>query len=597
MSPTAITGTGIITAIGNNHEEVTQAIRHATTGIGTMRYLHSTHKELPVGEVKMSDQQLADAIHADRQRHTSRTVLMGAYAILQALGDAHLTADTLRTKRVALISGTTVGGMDVTERLFQQLKTDDTLLPYLRQHDAGSATQLMAELSGIPAAQCVTISTACSSALNAIMVACDMLRAGEADIAIAGGTEALSLFHLNGFNTLMILDHNQCRPFDRRRAGLNLGEGAAYLVLQRADAVAKETIKAYVRGYGNRCDAYHQTASSPDGQGAYLAMQEALRTAHLQPDDIDYINAHGTGTPNNDPSESAAIHRLFRGHLPAISSTKGLTGHTTSASGSIETVISLLAMQHNVVPGSYGFEQQDEACITPIARAEQRTIDNVMCNAFGFGGNDSSLIISRHPGDDDDHVEPCDVTPVTLADVTIDTVEQLADSRQYISPKEARRMGRLMKAATMTALKALHESGTTAPDAIITATAYGMLATSEQFLDDMTTGGEQLLKPTLFMQSTHNTVGSDIAIRTKCHGYNITFTQGPQSMDIALHHARHLVATGQARRVLVECHDEATPLFRSFHERANIPAPREIYSRSVVIGGDVSERRNNTQRT
>ena len=144
-------------------------------------------------------------------------------------------------------------------------------------------------------------------------------------------------------------------------------------------------------------------------------------------------------------------------------------------------------------------------------------------------------------------------------------------------------MGRLMKAATMTSLMALRESGVETPDAIVTATAYGMLETSEKFLKDICDNGEELLKPTLFMQSTHNTIGSAIAIRTRCHGYNITYSQGADSLAWALRDARRLIATGKARTVLVGCHDEATPLFQDICRRMNMEPPRELYSRSMLL--------------
>ena len=146
----------------------------------------------------------------------------------------------------------------------------------------------------------------------------------------------------------MILDHERCRPFDATRAGLNLGEGAAFVVLESEESANKRgvNVHAYLTGYGNACDAYHQTASSEDGEGAYLAMKEALDMAHLTPKDIQYVNAHGTGTPNNDQSESVSLRRIFGDEIPLISSTKSFTGHTTSASGSIEAVICILAMQN-----------------------------------------------------------------------------------------------------------------------------------------------------------------------------------------------------------------------------------------------------------
>lgn len=581
----AITGLGIICAIGNDCQQVLDSLLNRKTGVGMMKYLPSCHTELPVGEVKLSDDELKTLLGLPVESLYSRTTLLGAVAVKQAMADAGLSADMLAGKKVVLISGTTVGGMDVTERILadmrEALQTPNANRPtpvdYVKRHDCGSTTNEIAQICGLDCEVC-TISTACSSAINSIIVGCEMLRSGEADLVIAGGSEALSKFHLNGFNTLHILDTEVCRPFDATRVGLNLGEGAAFVVLQKDKANGK----AYIGGYGNKCDAFHQTASSDDGEGAYLAMCEALESSGIDKSQIDYINAHGTGTPNNDPSESVALKRIFGDDMPLVSSTKGFTGHTTSASGSIETVICVLAMQNNFVPVSYGFSLVDEACIHPFEGDDkQHRMDYVICNSFGFGGNDSSLLLMREAKD-------CSMASAKspeleiAADITIDSMEQLADYKEYISPKEGRRMGKLMKAATLTSLMALREAGIECPDAIITATANGMLETSEKFLVDMVDNGEETLSPTLFMQSTHNTIGSAIAIRTNSHGYNITYTQGMDSMKWALRDAERLIRMGKAKTVLVGCHDESSPLFQSFYDYLNISIP-QIYSRSVVL--------------
>jgi 3-oxoacyl-(acyl-carrier-protein) synthase len=555
-----------------------------------MHYLQSVHKELPVGEVKLSNADMLRMLGQDETTIISRTVLMGAIAIRQALEQAGIATEG---KRVVVINGTTVGGMDVTEHFFRQMSEEDDLLPLLEKHDCGSSTRQMADLAGLADAEVCTVSTACSSAVNAIILGSEMLKAGEADIVIAGGTEALSLFHLNGFNSLMILDKELCRPFDKSRAGLNLGEGAAFVVLTRSLVKSEELrVKAYIRGYGNRCDAFHQTASSEDGEGAYLAMCDALQMAGLKPEDIHYINAHGTGTPNNDASESAAIRRVFGEEIPPVSSTKGFTGHTTSASGAIETVICILALRHQFLPANLGWKEQDEACIRPYGNSKlinskfkTGICTSVLCNSFGFGGNDSALVISSVPTGSSP--EESSFKSEQLAEATILSADGELDGqalRQYISAGEARRMSLLMKASTLSSMQALREAGIECPDAIITATAYGMLETSEKFLTDMLEQGEETLSPTLFMQSTHNTLSSAIAIRLKCHGYNMTYSQGSDSLRWALRDAKRLIETGKARTVLVGLHDEATPTLQNIFRRMGKPVPPRLYSRSIILG-------------
>ena len=465
----AITGEGIISAIGTNKEEVLQSLLAHKSGIKEMQFLQSVHHELPVGEVALSNEQMKKRLGIPEKQLMSRTELMGILAIRQALEDAgiDLSAVSASNKKIVLVSGTTVGGMDLTEQSFNPLyeqfqsqqETKVEELAFLNHHDGGNCTQKIADYFRNESAtgqsgfdELTTISTACSSAANAIMLGAKLLETGEADIVVAGGSEALSRFHLNGFNSLMILDKKRCRPFDANRAGLNLGEGAAFVVLESESAARHQgkTPHAYLTGYGNACDAYHQTASSENGEGAFLAMKEALNMAHIEPEDIQYVNAHGTGTPNNDQSESESLKRLFGKKMPWISSTKSFTGHTTSASGSIEAIICLLAMQHHFIPANLGWEKQMENGIIPCTGIENVRLENVLCNSFGFGGNDSSLIFSTHPTEEETiqtKGEPQQTASNIriLSTVEINSEEELSDIRKYVKPMEARRMGKIMK--------------------------------------------------------------------------------------------------------------------------------------------------------
>ena len=574
----SVTGLGIICSIGNDADSVLESLRKGKTGVGPMKYLQSKHSHLPVGEVKLSNDQMKDILGIKDESPMSRTTLMGAIAIRQALEHAGITVEQLNGKRVALISGTTVGGMDLTENYYEQMKTDDSLLYLPKSNECGKSTEEMAEIIGLTDAQTCTISTACSSALNSIILGSEMLKRDEVDVVIAGGSEALSRFHLNGFNTLMILDKEQCRPFDDTRAGLNLGEGAAFVILEKN----AENSLAYVAGYGNRCDAFHQTASSDNGEGAYLAMKDALEMAHLNPEDIQYVNAHGTGTPNNDITESQSLKRIFGDNMPEVSSTKSFTGHTTSASGSIEAVICILAMQNNFTPGNLGWKNKIEGGIVPTSGNDNIVLENVICNSFGFGGNDSSMVISKsEPVSYDENT--CACTYRVAAEEIVTDVEVLKELKEFVSPMESRRMGKLMKAAHLTSLRALKNAGIECPDAIITATSRGMLEISLQFLDDINAFGEELLKPTLFMQSTHNTLSSAIAIRTKCHGYNTTYSHGDKSFEWAMRDAERLLQSGKVNSVLVGSFDESTPSFSMIAERAGEEAPQDIYAKAIVL--------------
>ena len=577
----AIIGSGIVSAIGCTKSEVLTALLEERSGICEMLFLDSLHHEFPVGEVKMSNSKMKEMLGIEEDRIVSRTVLMGALAIKQAVEEAKPAMPSL--PRIVIINGTTVGGMDITERFYNSMKIDKEYLSLINHHDCGSCTSEMASICGINAEIC-TVSTACSASLNAIAVGADMLRREEADIVIAGGAEALSKFHLNGFNTLMILDKDRCRPFDDSRAGLNLGEGAAFVVMTRSDECANSLTKSLtIEGYGNACDAFHQTATSDEGTGASQAMKEALSMAGLQPVEIDYINAHGTSTPNNDSTESEALMRVFGEHIPPVSSTKPFTGHTTSASGAIELIICQLAMENGFIPTNLGWTTPMKRGIKPSVGTQHQKLHYVMCNSFGFGGNDTSLILGYHIQSKSKKSEYKEVGIEIAASCEIHSAEELDAVKDFITPMEARRMGKLLKAATLTSLTVLKEACVEIPDAIITATSNGMVENSEKFLEEMIENRESLLKPTLFMQSTHNTIGSSVAIRLCCHGYNITYCQGERSLEWGMKDAVRLIQSGRAETVLVGCHDESTSQFNDFRCRmGNQPLPM-IYSKSILL--------------
>lgn len=250
-----------------------------------------------------------------------------------------------------------------------------------------------------------TINTACSSSANAIQYGARLIRNGLARAVIAGGADSLAKFTINGFHALQILSPKPCRPFDRDRSGLNLGEGAAFLVLEGEEALAgTETaggraggkpIYAELTGYCNTNDAFHPSALSLTGDGPFLAMQGALQSAGLKPADIDFINTHGTATENNDEAEGRAMLRLF-GELPPFLSTKGYTGHTLGAAGAIEAVYSILSIRHQELYASLNFGEPIPGLgLRPVQACQPHAIRHAMSNSFGFGGNCTSLIFSN----------------------------------------------------------------------------------------------------------------------------------------------------------------------------------------------------------
>lgn len=393
-----ISGLGVISGLGNDVAANLDALLAERTGIGEITRLRTRHRALyPAAEVKLDHQALGALAAPAQLRGWTRTALLGLKAVKEAVAQAGIDPTHART---GFISASTAGGMDRAEPIYKQYFLDevpDDVAQYVGTHDPGDHTARIAEELGI-SGFITTISTACSSSANAIMLGARLIRSGRLDAVIAGGSDALSRFTVHGFHSLMILDRKPCTPFDSGRSGLNLGEAAAYVVLESEAHLnaRKGTSLARIAGYANTNDAFHVTASSPDGAGAYMAMSQALRSAGLEPGDIGYINVHGTGTQNNDGSEGRALMRLFGERLPPISSTKTFTGHTLGAAGAVEAVFSTMALQHGACFANLRFQHaMPEAPLMPVSRTlRDQRLRHVLSNSFGFGGNNTSLIVS-----------------------------------------------------------------------------------------------------------------------------------------------------------------------------------------------------------
>lgn len=389
-----ICNTGIISAIGNNTAENLQSLIHRKHGIGPASILQTKH-QVPVGEIKIENSTLATQYNIPA--HWPRTTILSCIAAQEAWQPYK---DKTQNLRIALLSANTVGGMDKSELSYLTFCEQDEAFEHFEQfklHECGTAAELTAQHLGL---NCfvTTISTACSSSANTIMMGARMIEQGKFDVVIAGGADSLSKFTVNGFNALMILDKEHCKPYNTDRKGLNIGEGAAYLVLGNDKAIQQWNIqpKAYVAGYANANDAHHQTATSPDGLGNQLAMRDALAQAQIEPQAVQYINLHGTGTENNDASEGKAVHAIFQGAVPAASSTKIYTGHTLGAAGAIEAVYAYLSIvEQKTWPHLHLSKPIEDIGWLPETELKEIAIENVLSNSFGFGGNCSALIFSK----------------------------------------------------------------------------------------------------------------------------------------------------------------------------------------------------------
>lgn len=393
MSRIFVTGMGAISAIGNSVAENRAALVEGRTGIGPLRQFKTRYADLlPFGEVQISTALLADKLSAHEPGLT-RTSLLALHAFEEALADAGWDEATLQRSDTALIGANTVGGMCLTDELYRDANSREAGSPYLASYDAASVNlylQKRFRLTGI----INTINTACSSSANAIAYGARLIQHGFAKRAIVGGTDSLAKFTINGFNALHILSAKPCAPFDQDRNGLNLGEGAAFIILENETALKERKAYAILSGHANSNDAFHPSSISDEGEGPYRSMKGALELATLQPADISFINAHGTGTENNDLTESRAMLRLFE-KVPPFASTKSNTGHTLGAAGALEAVFSILNLYHQEIYPAQNWQQPiPETGLRPVHAYQQLPLQHVMSNSFGFGGNCTSLVFS-----------------------------------------------------------------------------------------------------------------------------------------------------------------------------------------------------------
>ena len=384
----AITGIGVLSAAGSDVASVWNAIRQGKDGLSTRGRLENG-APVPGPAAHVVPGTFA------REGWPTRSVAFAVHCAEQAASQARLgQLSPAAREATGLVLGACTGGMLCTEQyLAARARGVPADLRLLRYHECCHATDAVAKRLGIGGPR-TTVSTACTSGAVALTTAFDMIRAGEADITVAGGVDTLTLLTLNGFESLLIVSSEGCRPFDRDRSGMNLGEGGALLVLEREEAARDRGVPvlAWLTGCGSSCDARHATAPSPDG--IHRAMVEALTQANRSFSEVDYINAHGTGTRDNDQCEAEAIGRLSQGKPPRVSSTKRYFGHTLAGAGAIEAAVTVLALRHQAFPGNLGCKTPDPALgIVPVLTTTPGCLRVAMSLSLGFGGANSALVL------------------------------------------------------------------------------------------------------------------------------------------------------------------------------------------------------------
>lgn len=352
-----------------------------------------------IGRVKGIE---ASELPAEYARFESRNNRLAWLALQQdgMLERIQWASDRFGAHRIGIILGTSTSSIARTEEAYRELDTNGQFRPEFRQsdvHNMHSPGLFVAAVTGVLGPS-LTVSTACSSSAKVFATADRWIRRGLIDAAVVGGVDSLCLNTLYGFNALQLISSDPCRPFDRRRNGINLGEAAAFALVTRVKSGDEAPFR--LLGYGESSDAYHMSHPHPEGRGAILAMEQALHSAGLAPGDVDYINLHGTGTRANDTIETLAVASVLgnaaRPVPTLVSSTKGWTGHTLGAAGMLESVITLEAMRLGVAPGTLLCEQRDESlCYPVLGDNEPHTIRIALSNSFGFGGNNATLAFGQ----------------------------------------------------------------------------------------------------------------------------------------------------------------------------------------------------------
>jgi 3-oxoacyl-[acyl-carrier-protein] synthase II len=406
MSPrVVITGIGPVTPVGTGREALSQALREGRCGIGPVESFdtgkYKVHRGAEVKGFRADD--FVRRLDAGQLARASQFAVAAARL---ALADAGVDPDGLEPARVGVALGTTSGEPQLVERF-----NDHQVRGQLGRFGDGLVRQYPCHVLAASAARelglggpNVVLPAACAAGNFALAHACDLLRAGRADLMLAGGADAFSRITFTGFARLGAVAPDLCRPFDRNRKGMIPGEGAAVLVLERLDDATRRGARVYaeVAGHGLSCDAFHMTGMHPEVSGACRAMEQALRRAGLRPEQVSYISAHGTGTPTNDRLETLAVKKVFgeRAARIPISSVKAMLGHTMGAASAIEAAVCALAVAGNWIPPTIHLDDPDPECDLDYVpnRARPHRVDVALNNAYGFGGNNSSLVLRKCAG-------------------------------------------------------------------------------------------------------------------------------------------------------------------------------------------------------
>jgi 3-oxoacyl-(acyl-carrier-protein) synthase len=568
-----ITGLGIVSAVGLGVEENWRAVSSGTTGLKPLTLFQSPrYGQIVTGEIQR------DLIALGAPTRSSRSDKLGWLAARDAIADAKIDFSNIG-ERAGIVLGTSVGGSFDSENFLTTLiKRGKIRARPVRFHECSSTVDLIADSFGLFGPS-MALATACSSSALAIAQAAELIMSGEADVMLTGGADSLARMTWGGFHSLLLVDAQGCRPFDVTRGGMSHGEGAAILVLESEEHALKRGAKILARlsGWGLSCDAYHATAPHPQGAGAAAAMQGALRRANLDPSAIGYVNAHGTGTRDNDLAEAIAMKAVFHNRVPPFSSTKRVFGHALAASGAMEAVVCVEALRRQELPPNPGFTKCDPTIgLEPVTETRHAPLAHVMSNSFGFGGNNGVLIFSKADAKANTTapkkisvavgglgvIGPGTVTmkeivaPLPPGKGLVHTCGPLTDAATMLNPTQRRRLSRLQQMAIIAARKS-HAPDANQRVAIAIGTGLGCLEDAGAFMENLISKDEREPMPARFPNTVHNAPAGQVAIDQNARAMNSAPTVGEITFETALWQGITQLAIDEADCALVGATDEA----------------------------------------
>jgi 3-oxoacyl-[acyl-carrier-protein] synthase II len=395
----AITGIGVFCSTGKNVEEFTQSLREGRTGLGPITLFDTSKYPCKIG-AEIRDYRPEKFFKKKESKRLSRADQFALVASEEAMKGSEI--HSYPSEEVGVCLGAGAGGMFEAEIYHREILLKGKSKPSLIWSFIPSfTTDRVAERFGFSGPK-FTVTTACSSSATAIGYGADLIQSGKSKVVLCGGSEALSELTFGGFNSLKAMDPSPCKPFDRKRAGMSLGEGAGVIILEDFDEAVKRGVKIYGEflGYGIGGEAYHITAPEPTGMREARIMREAIEEGGITITEVDYINAHGTGTPLNDKVETLSIKSVFgeRAYSIPISSIKSSVGHCLGSAGAIEAIASILSMFHQFIPPTLNHQEKDEDCDLDYVPGKSREmeVEVVLSNSFAFGGNCTTLVFGKY---------------------------------------------------------------------------------------------------------------------------------------------------------------------------------------------------------